>query len=593
MLTRQRCLPGSRAGGRTSPTGIPDEPTVLAEEEVERPVATRIRLLDVTDQTGITFVHTNGSQGKHYIVEAMSAGLALFDYDLDGDEDIYFPNGAPLQYPRHEGSSPQSFAESRTPANALYRPANALYRNEGNWKFTDVTEQAGVGDTGFGLGVTVGDYNNDGYPDLYITNFGPNLLYRNNGDGTFTDVTREAGVGDGNKVGAGASFLDIDADGDLDLYVANYVKFSYASHRPTMIRGKAFYPGPLEHTPEADTLYRNLGDGTFLDISELANLPDRVRTGMGITACDYDGDGDTDLYVANDEMANMLLQNDGKGAFKEVGVLSGVAYDLTGMPQGSMGVDVADYDNDGLLDVHVTSYDGEIASLYRNLGKGLFQDITRLTGAGLGTLGDVTWGNGWVDFDQDGDRDLFIACGHTESNIDQVRLSTSYEACNLLLLNCQEGARKGRFVNVTQGSGSGMSVRKCSRGAAFGDLDQDGDIDVVVLNSRSGPTLLRNDTANGNHWLQLKLQGTTSNRAGIGARVRVRAGPLVQVDEVHSGRGYQSHWGTRLHFGLGQQTHIDRIEVTWLGGKRDMLENIEVDQCLTIVEGRTSPSTRR
>jgi len=520
-----------------------------------------IRLRDVTAETGIRFRHTDGSSGRRYIMESMSAGLALFDYDGDGYVDVYFLNGAPLLG-----------TEVDVP------PANALYRNEGDWKFTDVTEEAGVGDTTFGLGVTAGDYDNDGDQDLFLNNYGPNVLYRNNGDGTFTDVTEKAGVAGGDKVGAGACFFDMEGDGDLDLYVSNYVQFSYDTHKARVVSGVPTYPGPLDHPAEPDALYRNNGDGSFTDVSVESGVSEQAATGMGMIACDYDDDGDTDVFVANDVMANLFLRNDGGGKFKEVAIPSGTAFDTAGMPQSSMGVACADYDNDGRLDLYVTSYADELATLYRNLGDGFFHDATLASGAGNGTLNYVTWGTDFVDFDNDGDRDLFVACGHTDDNVELRAKNTSYLVRNVLLMNTGDG----KFVDVSESGGDGMAVKLASRGAAFDDLDNDGDVDAVILNSRREPTLLRNDSTNRNHWIQIRLWGTNTNRDGVGARVTVVAGDLTQIDEVHSGRGYQSHHGTRLHFGLGGRDRIDRIEVRWIGRGVDLVEDVAVDQVLVI-----------
>ena len=523
-----------------------------------------IQLRDVTRDTGITFVHNDGSSGRRYIVETVSCGLALLDYDGDGDLDIYFLNGSAL--PGLDIAEP---------------PRNALYRNDGNWKFTDVTESSGVGDTGYGLGVCVGDYNNDGHPDIYVNNFGPNVLYRNNGDGTFTDVTLEAGVAAGDQVGAGASFLDMDGDGDLDLFVANYVDFNYQNHQISHMSGFPAYVGPLNYPPTANVLYRNNGDGTFTDVSVASGIAAHRGTGMGVICADYDGDGDTDIIVGNDLGANFVFQNDGAGNFKEVGLALGLAYDALGNVHGTMAVECGDWNNDGWLDFYMTSYQRQLATLYQSKGGVYFEDVTRPTGAGTDTYPQVTWGTGLVDFDNDGHRDLFIACGHLIDNVELFDDTTSYHARNILLRNNGQG----RFVNVSDQCGDGLLPALSSRGAVFDDLDNDGDIDVVILNSRSGPTILRNESTGGGHWLQVQLRGTRSNRDGIGARVTVRAGDLTQIDEVHSGRSYQSDYGKRLHFGLGSRDAVDEVRVQWIGGGVDIVPVDGVNRLVTVVEG--------
>ena len=523
-----------------------------------------IVLRDATRETGIGFKHTDGSSGKRYIVEPMSAGLALFDYDGDGRIDVYFPNGAPLL---------------GTEADEV--PKNALYRNQGGWKFTDVTDRAGVGDTGYGLGVAAADFDNDGDQDLYVNNFGPNVLYRNNGDATFSDVTAEAGVANGNRFGAGVCFLDVDKDGKLDLYVSNYVRFSYDKHIPRSLLGVPMYPSPQDYVADPDTLYRNNGDGTFTDASVESGVAAHAGTGMGVVAADCDNDGDTDVFVVNDVMRNFFFENDGTGNFHEAGLIFGLAYDFSGSRMGSMGVDCGDYDNDGWLDFFMTDYQGELPVLYKNSGEGFFEDATLSAGAGITALPYVNWGTGFADFDNDGDRDIFIACGHLQDNIELRDDTTSYLVRNILLMN----TGNGKFSDVSDSSGDGLQVELSSRGAGFDDLDNDGDIDVVVLNSRREPTILRNDSPNHHHWIQVRLRGTVTNRDGVGARVTVVAGDLTQIDEVHSGRGYQSHHGTRLHFGLGDRDQIDRIEVRWIGGGVDTFEHVDADQLVILKEG--------
>jgi hypothetical protein len=301
---------------------------------------------------------------------------------------------------------------------------------------------------------------------------------------------------------------------------------------------------------------------------------------MGMICGDFDNDRDTDVFIANDVWENYLFQNNGNGNFEEVGLMAGVAFDGAGQAQGSMGVDCGDYDNDGWLDFYLTNYQKEQAALYKNVGDGMFEDVSFTTGAGTGTLNNVTWGNGFVDFDNNGKRDIFIACGHLQDNIEQFDDATSYHQRNILLMN----TGNGKFVDVSNQCGDGLKVKLSSRGAGFDDLDNDGDIDVVVLNSRREPTILRNDSDNENHWIQIRLQAVITNRDGVGARVKVVAGDLTQIDEVHSGRGYQSHYGNRLHFGLGKRDRIDWVEVRWIGGGVDVFRNIEVDQVLSITE---------
>jgi enediyne biosynthesis protein E4 len=524
-----------------------------------------IQLSNVTSQTGISFRHSDGSSGRHYLVEAMASGLATFDYDGDDLIDVYFVTGGRLPGTKPEGLPPQ----------------NALYRNLGHFRFLDVTERAGVKGAGFGLGVAAGDYDNDGHPDLYLSNFGPNVLYRNRGNGTFEDVTSRAGVGRGNKVGAGVAFLDFDGDGNLDLFAANYIRFSFEMHKLITYKGIPVYPGPLYYHGEPAELFRNRGDGTFADVGAASGIAAHAATGMGVICADYDGDGRTDIFVANDEMPNYLFHNDGRGKFEEVGLAAGVAYDSLGVAHGNMGVDAADCHHQGRLDFAVTAYQREPTTLYRNAGQGLFTDVTAAAGTGKPAFNQVKWGVGLVDFDNDGYRDLFVACGHLDDNVELCDDTTSYRARNVLLRNTGDG----RFLDVSAACGDGLAMKRVGRGVAFDDLDNNGRVDVVILNSRSEPTVLRNESSPVNHWLQLRLRGIKTNRDGVGAQVRVVAGDLVQVDEVHSGRGYQSHWGTRLHFGLGKHPRVDRIEVRWIGGGVDVIENVSADRRLTIAEG--------
>lgn len=525
---------------------------------------TAIDLRDVTALTGIRFRHSDGSSGQHYLMEAMASGLATFDYDRDGDLDIFFLTGTPLPG-----------------ANKQQKPHSMLYRNDGGWRFTDVTAQSGLADPGFGLGVAIADYNEDGYADVFVNNFGPNALYRNNGDGTFHEVTAEAGLVDGDTVGAGASFLDIEGDGDLDLYVANYIKFSFKDFTPTTYRGLKVYPGPLHFPAERSFLFRNDGNGAFTDISRESGIARHASWGMGTIAADLDDDHDTDLFVAIDSDENFLFQNDGKGVFREVAIQSGLAYNYQGHALGSMGVDVGDFNNDGRLDLFHTAYQKQLTALYQNVGGGFFQDVTPRTGAGENTFQRVNWGTGLIDFDNDGDRDLFIANGHIHDNLDEFDDNSTYRQPNQVLEN--EGGR--RFIDVSSQCGVGLAAEHSARGACFEDFDTDGDVDVVVLNSRELPTLLENRSPTSNAWIDIELVGRRTNRDGVGARVWVHVGDRVQIAEVHSGRGYQSHFGSRLHFGLAQRRRVDRVEVRWIGGGRDVIRDIAAGQIVQVHEG--------
>jgi hypothetical protein len=337
----------------------------------------------------------------------------------------------------------------------------------------------------------------------------------------------------------------------------------------------------MDYRPVPDTLYRNNGDGTFNDVSDDSRVAGQAGTGMGMVCADYDNDGDTDIFVLNDDAANFVLENNGSGKFSEVGLFSGLAYDGHGQEQGNMGVDCGDYDNDGLLDFYATSYQRQPAILYRNLGDGVFEDVTADTGAGTGTLPHVTWGNSLVDLDNDGNRDIFVACGHLQDNIERYDDSSTYHARNIVLRN----TGKRDFENVSDRCGDGLEIALSSRGAGFDDLDNDGDVDVVILNSRHEPTLLCNESPTRHHWLQVRLRGVRSSRDGVGAHVCVLAGGVSQMAEVHSGRGYQSHYGSRLHFGLGAHQWADRIEVHWIGGGVDVLRDVPADRVVHVVEG--------
>lgn len=532
--------------------------------------AAPIRFADATEASRIGFVHTDGSSGRRYLVEPLSAGVATFDYDGDGRIDLYFPNGALLP-----GAEP---GDSGSP------PRHALCRNLGAGVFRDVSLAAGIDCRDYGLGVVAGDIDEDGFADLFLTSFGAKRLFRNLGDGTFVDATESANVADGEKVGAGATFLDADGDGDLDLYAANYVRFTLENHRPRSVKGFPAYAGPRDYPPWPDTFFRNAGDGRFVEASVDAGIAAVAGPGMGVVCLDHDDDGDTDIYVGNDALeGNFLFENDGRGNFRETALSAGVAVNRFGAEIGSMGTEAGDADGDGRIDLFVTDFQPDLPVLFRNLGRGQFEDATAATAAGSGAWQFVTWGTAMADFDNDGRRDLFLACGHLNDNVEAFDDTTAYRNHNLLLRNVD-----GRFVDVSAAAGLHDIPRHAARGVACDDLDDDGDLDLVILNSREAPTLLRNlDRERGgtNHWCQVRLRGRQGNRDGVGAKVILHAGDETFVDEVHAGRGYQGHFGTRLHFGLGAHPAIDRIEIRWIGGGTETFRDIPIDRLTELTEG--------
>lgn len=500
-------------------------------------------------RAGIDFVHTNGENGRHYVIEPYSAGLAIFDYDNDGWEDIYFVNGSKLP---------------GTPEEAAL-PTNRLYRNLGDWKFEDVTSEAGVGDAGYGLGCVAGDTDNDGDLDLYVSNYGDNVFYRNNGDGTFTDATNETALSGGARFSAGVVFFDIDNDGDLDLYCGNYQVFQFDQHIEREIGGFLFHPGPADYPPAEDQLFENLGDGRFSDISQASGIASQAGTSMGAIAADFDGDGDCDLFVGNDSQPNFYFVNDGDGQFSEDAIFSGLAYDRTGNSNGNMGVECRDFDHDGWLDLVSTTYQDELPVFYKNQGDGFFDDATNLVNVDRSLHPHVNWGVGLEDFDKDTRPDLFIACGHFMDNIHTISDATQVKVRDYLQL----AVGAGRLGNSSSHA-VGMGQPSSARGAAFGDLDRDGDQDVVTLNANAPPTLLRNETKGG-HWISVRLVGETSNRDAAGALVQCQNGEDTQLAAVHLGRGYQSHYGQRIFFGLGNKesanSQIVTLKIKWPSGK--------------------------
>jgi hypothetical protein len=522
-----------------------------------------VQFVEVTLEAGIDFTYVNGASGRKYMPECMGSGAALFDYDNDGTLDLYIVNGAPL---------PGFQCEEQ--------PTNALYRNNGDGTFADVTVQAGVGDTGYGMGAAVGDYDNDGDEDLYVTNFGPNVLYRNNGDGTFTDVSVQAGVGD-RGWGTNAAFVDYDQDGDLDLYVANYMEFDVRHNIECRQGTERAYCGPTTYPGQSGVLYRNDGDGRFTDVTKQAGLFNTSGRQLGTVFGDCDNDGDLDFFVANDKMPNFLFQNNGDGTFTETGLMAGIAYNEDGTAESAMGADLGDYDNDGYLDIIVATFQWLANTLYHNDGDGFFTDVTFPAHVGTESLRYLGMTAVFLDYDNDGYQDIFIANGHLDENVGEYDVMTCYAQKNQLFRNKGDGT----FTEVTDAVGPGLRIERVSHGAAFGDYDNDGDVDIFVSDSDHPTcTLLRNDGGNRNHYLMIETVGTRSNRDGIGAKIRVVAGDLIQMKEVRSSYGYLCSNDVRVLFGLGDRDKADRIEVRWPSGMVQVLEDVRADQILTIKE---------
>ncbi|HYG79526.1 MAG TPA: CRTAC1 family protein, partial [Pyrinomonadaceae bacterium] len=530
-----------------------------------RPAEAQVRLTDVTEAAGVTFRHV-ASPEKRYIVESMSGGVALFDYDADGWLDLFLVNSLTVDLVKSGGKT-----------------RSALYRNQGDGTFKDVTDRAGLADVGWGMGAATGDYDNDGDQDLYVTCLGPNLLYRNNGDGTFADVTDRAGVSDP-RWSTGAAFVDYDNDGRLDLFVANYVDFQldrlpeFGKGKTCQYKGIAVQCGPRGLPGAGDSLYHNEGDGTFADVSKKAGVADAGGFyGLGVVCSDFDEDGLVDIYVANDSTPNFLYRNQGDGTFKDVGFVSGTAVNENGSEQGSMGVAVGDYDHDGKFDIFVTNFADEYNTLYRGGARLNFTDVSYAAKLAEVALPLVGWGTEFFDYDNDGWVDLFVANGHVYPQLE------NYKQRKLLHRN----NRDGTFTEAAAQAGAPLTEKRAARGTAFGDIDNDGDVDLVVGDLDGPPQVLRNDGGNlaGNAVL-VRTVGVKANRDGIGARVKIVAGDLVQIDEVRSGASYISQSDLRLHFGLGARAKVDLIEVRWPGGAVEKITGAPANKILTVKEGQ-------
>jgi hypothetical protein len=567
-LARPRWL---RAGAR------PQQKAATPKEDPLPGADLGVSFLNVARESGLNAKTIYGGEHKNkYLLETTGCGVAFYDYDNDGWLDIFLVNGTRLEgFP------------------AGNEPTSHLFRNNRDGTFTDVTLKAGVAHSGWGQGVCVGDYDNDGWDDLFVTYFGKNVLYHNNSDGTFTDVSQKAGVaGKGTRWNTGCAFVDYDRDGRLDLFVANYIDLDLAT-APVPESGPCLYKsvmvacGPPGLQGGKNILYHNNGDGTFTDVSEAAGILRANGTyGLGVLTADLDNDGWPDIYVANDSTASALYQNKKNGKFEDIAIEAGCALSPDGKPQAGMGIAAADYDLDGNLDLVKTNFAGDTPSLYHNIGGANFEDATFTAGLGAHTQ-YLGWGCGFFDFDNDGWPDILICNGHVYPEVEQLKTEAGYPQRKLLYHNLHNG----HFADVSLQVGPGISEPSASRGAAFGDFDNDGDIDVVVNTVNDYPQLLRCDSKLGNNWIKIRTIGTKSNRSGIGARLTCVTNPSGepkphrQIDEVRSGGGYFSQNDLRVHFGLGKAEKVDTIEIRWPSGQIDTLRDVKANQLIFVKEG--------
>jgi enediyne biosynthesis protein E4 len=541
-------------------------PALRARQQSPSVPSPTVVFRDVAAAAGVNVTHVNGASPEKYFAEIMGSGGLFFDFDDDGWIDIFIVDGG-------------SIADAKVAATARHR----LYRNRHNGTFEDVTSQSGIRHREYGMGACAGDYDNDGAVDLYITNYGPNVLYRNMGHGRFTEVPGAGGAGTA-LWSTSCAFTDVDRDGFLDLFVTNYVQAEKTNNKfcgkrsPVTLRG---YCHPLAYDPSPNVLYRNTGKGTFVDISAKAGIAGFRGNGLGVAVTDINDDGWADVFVANDGKPNFLFRNTGKGTFEEVGLLAGVSLAADAKPRAGMGTAFGDFDGDGRLDLVVTNHEFEMHSLFRNLGGGLFTDATLESGLGPVTLPYVGFGVAFLDYDNDGRRDLAIVNGNVVDNIAEFRKGAKHAQPGLLLRNTGD-----RFLNVGKQAGPAFAVETVSRALAKGDIDNDGDLDLLITSNGGPVQLLLNEGGNRNNALLVKTIGTKTNRDGIGARIRLTAGGRTFVDQVTSGSSYLTQHDMRVHFGLGASTKVDRLEITWPDGRVDAMENLPVNHVITVREGQ-------
>ena len=528
------------------------------------------QLDDTTDKAGIHFDHIVAPEAK-YIPESMSGGVLLLDYDRDGWLDIYFTNAPTIDMELRGEKAP-----------------GALYHNNHDGTFTEVTDKAGIATPCFANGGAVGDYNNDGWPDIYVTCLHGNVLYRNNGDGSFTDVTAKAGVADG-RWSTGAAFGDYDGDGYLDLMVANYTEFDlhhppvFGSSQNCRYMGVDVQCGPRGLKGVGDALFHNNGDGTFTDVSKRAGVDDPAAYyGLGVVWADFNNTGRPDIYVANDSTPNYLYRNDGNGKFTEIGMESGTALSEDGAEQASMGVAIGDYLHTGRPSLFVTDFSFDYSPLYRNEGKWAFADVGYKSNVGLPSVLYVKWGDAFVDLDNDGWLDLILVAGHVYPQADELPSAKGFRQPGFLSMNQGNGS----FCDASDQAGPALQIPRVSRGLAVGDLFNDGNMDVVIEHLDGSPTILRNHGSEGRHWVSFELAGTKSNRMAIGAKVKIVAGGMTQTEEIHSGGSYLSQNDTRVHFGLASATKIDSVEIRWPSGAVDTLRDLAADKFYSVLEGK-------